>query len=359
MICLVDLPPPVHGMSAMNSKFIKLFENKVVINTAPSFASNYFGKRIWILFKLIILPKIYFLILFYRLKGHKYCYRSINGGVGQFFDLTFILLLRILGVRTIIHHHSFNYLSRYNKVFRVLAFILRKDTIHIVLGAKMKDRLIQLYSVEDSSIQVISNVALFETVEVDCSNNTRQLIQKPCIGYLSNLTYEKGVGIYIETCLRLHELGYNFRATIAGPIRDKGLKKQLKSFCEIDGFDYVGPVYSEDKKRFLETLDLFLFPSMYRNEAEPLVIYEAASYGAVTISSDVGCLSDVVQSLGGEVVNFDSNFEENILKRTRTLLERLELIDKFNSQELMNSSILKNRSVINSFLAHVDEYSRS
>ena len=39
-----------------------------------------------------------------------------------------------------------------------------------------------------------------------------------------------------------------------------------------DVMEYRGPVYGEDKRSFFMDIDVFLFPTIYENEAQPLVM---------------------------------------------------------------------------------------
>ncbi|MCG3024525.1 glycosyltransferase, partial [Escherichia coli] len=72
---------------------------------------------------------------------------------------------------------------------------------------------------------------------------------------------------------------------------------------------YFGPVYGEDKTRFLNDLDVFIFPSRYYNEAEPLVVYEAAASGNYVIGSEVGSMKEAIQKVHGfsYPLNMNSN----------------------------------------------------
>ena len=57
---------------------------------------------------------------------------------------------------------------------------------------------------------------------------------------------------------------------------------------------FVGSVTGDKKAAFLRTGDLFVFPSMYRLEGQPLVILEAMCAGLPVIASDIGSLSETI-----------------------------------------------------------------
>ena len=98
----------------------------------------------------------------------------------------------------------------------------------------------------------------------------------------------------------LNELGFKVIGKLAGPIHDLNLAKKIISLdAECAYFSYIGPVYGKAKNEFYQDLDVFIFPSKYLNEAEPLVLFEAAQCGVFSIGSDVGCVSDILSALGG------------------------------------------------------------
>jgi glycosyltransferase involved in cell wall biosynthesis len=63
--------------------------------------------------------------------------------------------------------------------------------------------------------------------------------------------------------------------------------------------EYVGPVYGGQKERFYRQLDVFLFPTNYANEAEPLVIYEAMRQGVHVIACDRGAIAEMLSNGAG------------------------------------------------------------
>ncbi len=65
---------------------------------------------------------------------------------------------------------------------------------------------------------------------------------------------------------------------------------------------WSGPIYGLDKQVFFNTIDVFVFPSRYVNEAEPLVIHEALAYGLPVIATDRGCIAGLVGN-GGLVLD--------------------------------------------------------
>ncbi|MFK3975015.1 glycosyltransferase family 4 protein [Shewanella vesiculosa] len=301
MIVLADQPKPTHGMSIANESIIKLMNSadfKIdVINTAPSYAANYFGKPSWTVIKafhfIYVLMKLFYKLIF---TNSSLVYRSLNGGFGQIYDLAYLLLLRVFNKQIVIHHHSFNYINNKSFIFSFICALIGRNGRHIVLSESMKLQMAVLYSLDVNDIYVIKNLAFF-SIKYDFELRNKEQVLR--IGHLANLSFEKGVKDYLEISSFLS----NYIATattLAGPCSTSEVEMYVKNAIDTSrGINYLGPVYNESKHKFYSNLDVFIFPSKYVNEAEPLVIYEAAQYGAFVIGTQRGCMAEQISSLNG------------------------------------------------------------
>jgi glycosyltransferase involved in cell wall biosynthesis len=319
----MDLPKPVHGMANVNLAILeytrKLNIEPQVINTVPSYAARFFTSKLWTPFKIVhtFLCCLRLLIaLFFNIKG--VVYRPINGGNGQVYDLIYISLCKIFGCKIYIHHHSFNYLNSKKTVFSMLNKLAGESTIHVVLGERMAVLLNELYGINKNNIKVVSNLAFFEALPSNLKNINNEVIK---IGHLANLCIEKGVDVFIDVCRELYNSGVNFTAEIAGPcVDDKSKIMVTNAVNELPPLKYLGPVYSKDKDSFYHDLDCFVFPSKYSNEAEPLVLYEAALNGVYLIGTRRGCMADVIKGLNGFSCDVTPNTIEEISKEIKSQL---------------------------------------
>lgn len=57
---------------------------------------------------------------------------------------------------------------------------------------------------------------------------------------------------------------------------------------------YLGKRYGEEKTRFLQDADIFVFPTYYPNECFPLVLLEAMQQGLPCISTNEGGIPDII-----------------------------------------------------------------
>ncbi|HDH7845990.1 TPA: glycosyltransferase family 4 protein [Raoultella ornithinolytica] len=317
MIFLVNLPPPLHGMSYINLQMLELAkENNIkieMINTAPS------GKLISSNFKKAIMHAsllLKYLNVLMNSKDETTIYRPINGGKGQLIDICYLLLGRLFKKKFILHHHSYNYINNKSILFKMICHLLNDATIHIVLSDDMKDKLCSLYTINTCKVDVLSNIG-FISKQIDYSrvNESDDVI----ISYMSNVTKEKGVDVFIKICNVLEENSHRrFKYKIAGPISDDISRELISEFTANNkNAEYIGPVYGEYKTNFLLQSDIFIFPSKYKNEAEPLVLYEAAACKCLVIGSQAGSMKDAINSIAGEsfpldVMSTDSDTEKYI-----------------------------------------------
>ncbi|WP_448212785.1 glycosyltransferase family 4 protein [Colwellia sp. MEBiC06753] len=335
-----------------NAKFI-------TINSAPSYAarlfnSSYLSSLIWSLVKLLhtIYCLIYLLIVsFTNIYGS--FYRPINGGFGLIYDVFYLLVARIFLNKIFIHHHSFNYLNKKSTLFFLVNKVAGKSATHVVLGTKMKLLLSERYGIDESCIIEVSNLALFKPVSLKALQNS--VIQ---LGHLANLCEAKGTFTFIEVCKKLSIRNIEFKAKLAGPFVDDETKKLVvHAIKEIPQLEYLGPLFNQDKDAFYQTLDCFIFPSSYQNEAEPLVLYEAASAGALLIGTEQGCMKAVINNLNGYSFNGENDIAENIVSclisakvsRLFTNNAKQERIEQFN--QLLDKSKIQLHSLLRKMIS--------
>lgn len=300
MIFLGDIPPPLHGMSAINKQMLDLLRKHgpvTFINSSPSSLAHYYHSRFWFLIKIVFFLPVTLRFLWALIfKRERVLYRSLNGGSGQIFDFFWVGLARLFGAQIFLHHHAALYLTCPSKLFNLVCKTAGAKTRHIVLGEAMRLALEKNYKIPDEKISVLSNAAFFsDDNAIEIPNTERQALK---IGYLANISFSKGIDVFLETLTHLKQAGVPFEAVIAGPCHEPELKLLLdEARLKFSELQYLGGLYGDDKTRFFADLDCFVYPS--RNEAEPLVIYEAAVAGVYVLSSEAGCMKASTQRLQG------------------------------------------------------------
>lgn len=320
VLALLMMPPPIHGASVINQRMVKALTeggcNVHVLNTVPSDISRLFGTRFWVFARAWVVVKVIFNVILRIFNRPTVAYIGISGGYGIVFDCAIALALRSLRIPVVVHHHSFAYINKDNLLFSLFCYLLKsRDVTHVVLCVEMGEQLCGRYKnlVFDYQIHVLSNAAFFE----DDAQESNSFISKDKlrIGYISNITKEKGIGDVISLFEACKEAKLPIEMIVAGPCADSVYKSKLNflsdNYCD---FSYLGPVYGEIKHKFYESIDILAFPTRYENEAEPLIIYEAAEQGVPTIANARGCIASMVEKCGGKVVRDEESFVDEAVK---------------------------------------------
>jgi glycosyltransferase involved in cell wall biosynthesis len=284
------LPPPVHGAALITKRAADTLRaagfQLAFGDTSPGDAPNRWRHH------------------FNRVRAYARCgrtilrhpeastlYLSLSGGYGLLYDLLIVALARWLGKTIAFHHHSFAYLTKRSAILASIVRMAGADQFHIALCPRMATTLSELYGKHLGTV-VISNLAFIDLPAVELRSCDRTFSS---IGYLSNISLEKGIDRFLDLMARLRESGSGLTARIAGPCADLEIEHYIKRRAnEIGGIEYVGPVYDEAKVHFLSSIDVLVFPTRYVNEAQPVVIYEAQMAGIIVAASSRGCIANMV-----------------------------------------------------------------
>ncbi|MBV9064610.1 MAG: glycosyltransferase family 4 protein [Methylobacteriaceae bacterium] len=155
----------------------------------------------------------------------------------------------------------------------------------------MREALESRYQLSGSA-RVLHNASLVD----DPGELLRGSSPKLRLGFLSNHCHEKGLDIALETFRRIRSLGLDAELTVAGPCATDWAQTQIEAAkAEFDGaFKAPGPVAGAAKTNFYQETDVFIFPSRYRYEAQPMVLLEAMAHGCVPIASTAGFAAELL-----------------------------------------------------------------
>ena len=112
------------------------------------------------------------------------------------------------------------------------------------------------------------------------------------LGYLGRIAKTKGMDYLLQACYILIECHIPFCLKIAGAEELEG--QYLPQFRKALGkqFVYAGIVSGENKKSFLQSLDVLAMPTFF--EGLPMSLLECMSYGVVPVITHVGSIPTVV-----------------------------------------------------------------
>jgi glycosyltransferase involved in cell wall biosynthesis len=307
-LCMIGpQPPPRHGVSAVNEAVLALTSesglNVKYFNTSPfSLNRNIFIRvaRLW-----PVVRAVFGVRAIVRKNSDAVVYCSVSGGFGILGELPIVWVARRHNAQVVLHHHSFRYLDRPFVPMRWLARIAGPTTIHVVLSANMEQILRSRYPQVQQTL-VISNAAFINQASAPVVE-----LRSGCrvIGHLSNLSQTKGIFEVVELAEWAEREKLDFEFRIAGPFEDKNVRREFNArTSSLKNIRYLGPLYGEEKQRFFEDLDAFVFPTQYRNEAEPKVLLEALSHGCPVISYDRGCISALIDPACGVLLPREAAF---------------------------------------------------
>lgn len=313
-------PPPVHGMAAINLAMHDWVETNggtpIKVNTRARSLQRSFGARLRRLptalramGTIVVLPL-----------ATRSMYMSVSAGFGQVYELAFVLIARLRRMRIYLHHHNYAYLDRPTILARALFNLAGRRALHIVLSAGMEKRLISAYSVKSSV--AISNLAFVDLPDA-AGLPAKTNIQT--IGFLSNISREKGVFLFLDMVQAVRRSYPGLQCILAGPFQDDEVRREVQTrIGEIGGIRYLGPVYGERKDEFFSSIDVLIFPTLYKNEAQPIVLLESRARGIPIIAYDRGAISEIVSIDDGELVSSHASFVTTAISVLRGWIESPE-----------------------------------
>jgi glycosyltransferase involved in cell wall biosynthesis len=308
IIVIGPIPPPVHGYSVVTDFIAKKLGEIAevdVVDTAPDRLSRDVGYHAQ---RVLRASRALWHLARGRRAGRS-LYMAIAGGAGVIYDLPLALAARLLGYRLFIHHHSFNYINRHRWWTALVVAVAGSAATHICLSPNMAQRLTALYPRATRTI-VLSNAALTHPLEPAPARNGPVRL-----GFLSNLIPEKGIDTAIEVTRLLRADNRDVVLAVAGPALAADTQLMLTRAKDELGaaFEYRGALYGPEKAAFFRGLDVFLFPSRYANEAQPLVVLEALAAGVPVLATRRGCMAEDIDSSGATFR--DAEFVSNAAQR--------------------------------------------
>ena len=310
VIIVGTFPPPVHGMAVANSRVRKMLEqegvNVITYDTSPGTATGRLTKH---LNRLLRHMMAWINLLRSRRRGGETVYLALSGGLGQLYDVVTIMICRVRKHRCVLHHHGWSYLDRKSAMMRQIVKLAGFRSHHVTLCEEMGKKLQEWYRAE--RVHILTNAFLLG-ISNDLAPHRQRGVSK--VGLLSNLTTEKGVDVFLNLARVGYERGQDYKFILAGPCPTASLKKEIETAQELGYVEWVGPVYERDKIKFLQEIDVFVFPTKYKYEAEPIVLWEALSAGLPVLTTKRGCIPEQVGRAGLIIENEQVFIDEALRK---------------------------------------------
>lgn len=302
ILYIIQLPPPVHGVSIMNS----IVYNSEIINLglSKSLLRLDFNKRIEDIQKFTIVKILQFIRLltklFWKLLTNRpsYAYFTIvPTGKGFYRDFISVLFLKIFHIPVIFHLHGKGIKQRTetNGMLRVLYKFTFSGSKVIHLSRRLIEMELTALKLSDQNVFSVSNgIPLNPLVTNDLLHRDYEKNTFPNIAYLSSFTSSKGIYILLDA-LSVIKKRVAFTVSLIGQPYDITVDDLIRKNRELDLSDLVSifSVSSENEKyKHLLSADIFVHPTL--NDAFPLVILEAMQCALPVISTVEGAISEIV-----------------------------------------------------------------
>ena len=316
VLCILHRSPPFHGAAkvgdfvANSDEMREQFNCKfITIKSSDSIADigKISFKKIYLVFELYL--KVMLALILFR--PHKIYFTASVRGVAFYRDLFISTLWRFYSlfrpVETYYHYHTkgvneFVSLSRRN--LKLTNFFVSGVKIVLLSPVLAKDfsklnSYNQICYLPNGVENALSDFE-FESMLVDkyeCNQNVNVL-------YLSNMIKSKG---YFEVLkLAAHTKEQSIHYHFAGGWQSEQDEKGFLDFTNTNKLEnrvtFHGFVDGDKKKELFKNTHIFMFPTRYPNEAFPLTVLEALSYGVFTIATDEASIPYILDEKSGLVI---------------------------------------------------------
>jgi len=299
ILSLLQLPPPMHGAAAVNNAIAQsdhlnnLFDQDCVpiqlsfeLKNVGFFAvSKLFRTFINVTSTLKAINRQRPDLVYFTLPPH---------GGGFYASIPLVIILKLFRLKILYHFHGkgFGPHAEASKIYRALIRWATSNTFSILLSKRL---------LLDACDQVKSTEIFFVPNFGPDVNDIQEKSASgaPHLIFLSNLVLTKGPIEFLNALKLLDDRGVDFRTTFAGnahrPLSSDKFSDEIRSRGLSGKVHYAGPVYGEAKDKLLRSADILVLPTRYPNEAFPLVVLEAMSYGLAIVATPEGAIPDMVE----------------------------------------------------------------
>lgn len=351
LLCILHRSPPIHGAAkvgdfvASSNKLVESFHCKFITIKSSETIED-IGR--------ISIKKIYYILeLFFRVawvliifRPQKIYFTASVRGVAFFRDLMISLVWKVYGLfkKTEVYYHYHtkgvsSFVSHSAVNLMLTRFFLRRVNL-ILLSPVLLDDFDKVATfnracylpngVENPSTESECNTYL------SCKFHREKQLE---VLYLSNMIKEKGYFNLLELAneTKAQPIHYHF----AGGWNSTEDEKEFFSYIETHqltcSVTFYGFVSGEEKRRLFEKAHVFAFPTRYKNEAFPLSILEALSYGVPVLATDEASIPYIIDQKSGVVIDRVSKLkvaleqvEKNLVNMGSAIYCRQRYLDHFS-----------------------------
>jgi glycosyltransferase involved in cell wall biosynthesis len=326
ILIIGPFPKPINGCSLANEIFLKQLKlvSSVSVSKINTNAKNISSENVgqFSFSKVFSFLQVYRQV--FKVRRSDVIYTTPGQtfyGIVKYMPFYFYCIL--IGKPYIIHIHGNHLGNEYKSLQglkkRFFSYFIKKASAGIVLSNSLKDNFEGL--LDSKKVFIVENFAQNDLVQKSKMTKPKDMLR---LLYLSNLMEEKGIIDFLDSLILLKNEGILFEADIAGKIEDESDSIINNKFNELKGFiKYHGVVSGQNKKDLLEKSNIFILPTYYRMEGQPISLIEAMATGNIIITTNFSGIPDIISEDNGYFVQPKSpkNIFE-VLVKINTKLEK-------------------------------------
>jgi glycosyltransferase involved in cell wall biosynthesis len=338
---LVALPPPVTGMTLLTEKVVNGLREKTsvrVINWSAGDARPRFHTRIRRFLRAA--KALATLIVHGRVRDGR-AYVTANNKGGLLMTGLIVNAARRLGYSVFLHHHAYTYIDHFDNKMAWIVRSMGPDGVHVVHCSQMVEDFRATYP-ESGDFEFVFPSIVSSPLELP-----RQRVREPFqLGFLSNLSVEKGLDLVLEAFRVLHERGRNVRLCLAGPANtDEAQRLVDDAVKKYDGrVMHVGAVYGGRKVEFYKSIDAFVFPT--KTESWGIVLNEAMAAGVPVISTDRGSIRTLVGNGAGLIVKDAARFVDEAVRQVENWIDSPQVYSAASQAAVQQADYLHREATV-------------
>ena len=196
---------------------------------------------------------------------------------------------------------------------QLLRSVIRCAGCVTCVGSSHRQALINL-GVSSGKIEIVPNACEYDGIEetkvVEKQASSDQPLE--CL-FLSSLTDTKGYPEYLEALEMIGSVdGVPIHAVLCGPIMMDAYRKRFETYDEVKVWieqkvasinesdrvqaEWIPGARGSEKKALFEQAQIFVLPTQYPVEAQPLAVIEAMAHGCAIVTTDAGELLSTVNN---------------------------------------------------------------
>lgn len=196
---------------------------------------------------------------------------------------------------------------------QLLRSVIRCAGCVTCVGSSHRQALINL-GVSSGKIEIVPNACEYDGIEESDVTERQASSDQPleCL-FLSSLTDTKGYPEYLEALEMIGSVdGVPIHAVLCGPIMMDAYRKRFETYDEVKVWieqkvasinesdrvqaEWIPGARGSEKKALFEQAQIFVLPTQYPVEAQPLAVIEAMAHGCAIVTTDAGELLSTVNN---------------------------------------------------------------